>query len=91
MTTGTAGRRSCAGWSERPAAPEPDAYNTSKTENTMALNELMHNLPDVVPLIPGSGVQFLDLGFSIDKQTDVPKEWGFFDPRTTSVTSSVGT
>lgn len=49
----------------------------------MALNELMHNLPDVVPLIPGSGVQFLDLGFSIGKQSDVPKEWGFFDPRTT--------
>jgi hypothetical protein len=49
----------------------------------MALNELMHNLPDVVPLIPSSGVQFLDLGFRIDKQSEVPMEWGFFDPRTT--------
>ncbi|OUL98853.1 virulence factor SrfB [Variovorax sp. JS1663] len=47
----------------------------------MALNELMH-FPEVVPLIPGSGVQFLDFGFSIDKQTPVPREWGFFDPRT---------
>lgn len=44
----------------------------------MALNELMH-FPEVVPLIPGTGVQFLDFGFSIDKTTDVPKEWGFFD------------
>ena len=49
----------------------------------MALNELMHNLPDVVPLIPGSGVQFLDLGFSVGKHSEVPREWGFFDPRTT--------
>jgi hypothetical protein len=48
----------------------------------MALNELMH-FPEVVPLIPGTGVQFLDFGFSIDKTTDVPKEWGWFDPRTT--------
>ncbi|MEJ8849960.1 virulence factor SrfB [Variovorax rhizosphaerae] len=48
----------------------------------MALNELMH-FPEVVPLIPGSGVQFLDFGFSIDKQTPVPKEWGYFDVRST--------
>ena len=48
----------------------------------MALNPLL-KLPKVVPLIPGSGVQFLDLGFTIDKQTPVPKEWGFFDPHTT--------
>jgi hypothetical protein len=48
----------------------------------MALNELMR-FPDVVPLIPGTGVQFLDLGFSIGKQPEVPREWGFFDPRTT--------
>ena len=48
----------------------------------MALNELMR-FPEVVPLIPGTGVQFLDFGFSIHKHTPVPKEWGFFDPRTT--------
>lgn len=48
----------------------------------MALNELMH-FPEVVPLIPGTGVQFLDFGFSIDKASDVPREWGWFDPRTT--------
>ena len=49
----------------------------------MALNELMDfSRVKVVPLIPGSGVQFLDFGFSIDKQTPVPKEWGFFDTRT---------
>jgi hypothetical protein len=44
----------------------------------MALNELMH-FPDVVPLIPGTGVQFLDFAFSIDKRSDVPKDWAFFD------------
>lgn len=48
----------------------------------MALNELMH-FPEVVPLIPGTGVQFLDFGFSIDKASDLPREWGWFDPRTT--------
>ncbi|KQP11873.1 virulence factor SrfB [Pseudorhodoferax sp. Leaf267] len=48
----------------------------------MALNELMR-FPEVVPLIPGTGVQFLDFGFSIDKHTPAPKEWGYFDPRTT--------
>src|SRR5438094_773956 len=48
----------------------------------MALNELMH-FPEVVPLIPGSGIQFLDFGFSIDKQSDVPKDWGWFDTRAT--------
>jgi hypothetical protein len=45
----------------------------------MALNELIR-FPQVVPLIPGSGVQFLDFGFSIDKTSDVPREWGWFDP-----------
>lgn len=48
----------------------------------MALNELMR-FPEVVPLIPGTGVQFLDFGFSVDKHSPVPREWGFFDPRTT--------
>jgi len=48
----------------------------------MALNELL-KFPKVVPLIPGTGVQFLDFGFSIDKQSPAPKEWGYFDPRTT--------
>lgn len=48
----------------------------------MALNELLH-FDKVVPLIPGTGVQFLDFGFSIDKQSPAPKDWGFFDPRTT--------
>jgi hypothetical protein len=46
----------------------------------MALNELMR-FPEVVPLIPGTGVQFLDFGFSIDKHSPVPREWGYFDPR----------
>lgn len=48
----------------------------------MALNELLQ-FPPVVPMIPGTGVQFLDFGFSIEKQTPVPKDWGFFDPKTT--------
>jgi hypothetical protein len=46
----------------------------------MALNELMHDLPDVVPLIPGSGLQFLDLGFSIQKNSEVPLKWAYRDP-----------
>ncbi|MFZ3117445.1 MAG: virulence factor SrfB, partial [Variovorax sp.] len=45
----------------------------------MALNDLT-DFSKVVPLIPGSGVQFLDFGFSIEKKSPVPKEWGFFDP-----------
>lgn len=48
----------------------------------MALNELL-KFDKVVPLIPRTGVQFLDFGFSLDKQSPAPKEWGFFDPRTT--------
>ena len=48
----------------------------------MAFNELM-KFHEVVPLIPGSGVQFLDFGFSIGKTSEVPREWGWFDPRTT--------
>lgn len=48
----------------------------------MAFNELM-KFHEVVPLIPGTGVQFLDFGFSIGKTSEVPREWGWFDPRTT--------
>ncbi len=48
----------------------------------MALNELMDRVPEVVQMIPDTGVQFLDLGFSIpQRDDDVPTEWGFFDPR----------
>lgn len=47
----------------------------------MALNELMR-FPEVVPLIPGTGVQFLDFGFSVAKNSGVPTDWGYFDPRT---------
>ena len=46
----------------------------------MALNELL-KFDKVVPLIPRTGVQFLDFGFSLDKQSPAPKEWGFFDPQ----------
>jgi len=46
----------------------------------MALNNLLR-FHDVVPLIPGTGVQFLDFGFSIGKQSLAPREWGYFDPR----------
>jgi hypothetical protein len=55
----------------------------------MALNELMHELPDVVPLIPGSGVQFLDLGFSISRQSGVPMDWEYFDPLTRKRTERI--
>ncbi|MEZ5728038.1 MAG: virulence factor SrfB [Burkholderiaceae bacterium] len=43
------------------------------------MSELV-DFAEVVPLIPGTGVQFLDFGFSIDKATPVPGDWGFFDP-----------
>lgn len=46
----------------------------------MALNELMHELPDPVPLIPNTGVQFLDLGFSIAHRDEVPQKWSYYDP-----------
>lgn len=46
----------------------------------MALPELMHHLPDVVPLIPNTGVQFLDLGFSLARKDDVPQKWSYYDP-----------
>jgi len=48
----------------------------------MALNNLLR-FSEVVPLIPGTGVQFLDFGFSIGKQSHAPQVWGYFDPRTT--------
>jgi len=44
----------------------------------MPLNELTQ-FPNIVTVIPGSGVQFLDFGFVVDKQTPVPKDWGFYD------------
>lgn len=49
----------------------------------MALNELLHKLPEVVPLIPASGVQFLDFGFVIGKNSAIPTEWGYDDKHTT--------
>ena len=38
----------------------------------MPLNQLMR-YPDIVPMIPGTGVQFLDFGFNIGKDTPVPR------------------
>ncbi len=46
----------------------------------MPLNQLMR-YPDIVPMIPGTGVQFLDFGFDIGKDTPVPREWGVHDPK----------
>jgi hypothetical protein len=51
----------------------------------MALPELL-KYPDVVSVIPGSGIQFLDFGFSLvlpdgRKNGKVPTDWGFYDPR----------
>ncbi|UEM20655.1 virulence factor SrfB [Skermanella mucosa] len=50
----------------------------------MPLPELPH-YPDVVSLIPNSGVQFLDFGFSLidgdgRKNPKAPTDWGFYDP-----------
>jgi hypothetical protein len=46
----------------------------------MALNELMQTRTEIVPLIPNTGVQFLDLGFSLVRKDDVPQRWSYFDP-----------
>lgn len=45
----------------------------------MPLSKLVQ-FSQVVPLIPGSGIQMVDIGFSIDKNTPVPQDWGWFDP-----------
>ncbi|MBK8175037.1 MAG: virulence factor SrfB [Rhodospirillales bacterium] len=44
----------------------------------MPLNDLTA-FPAIVSVIPKSGVQFLDFGFSIAKSSPVPKDWGFYD------------
>lgn len=49
----------------------------------MALIELMDLQGTEVSLIPGSGVQFLDFGFSVRKDSPVPRDWGIHDPKTT--------
>ena len=50
----------------------------------MPLNQLIR-YPDIVPLIPGTGVQFLDFGFRIEKNTPVPQEWGVQDGKAQGV------
>ena len=47
----------------------------------MALSVLVP-FGDVVPVIPGTGIQFLDFGFNVDRNSPAPRDWGFFDPRT---------
>src|SRR5205085_2156022 len=77
MPTAAATSWTCRGHDATHGRPDFQDIHPSNTTNrtpTMALNELMR-FPEVVPLIPGSGVQFLDFGFSIDKQSDVPREW----------------
>lgn len=44
----------------------------------MPLNELTA-FPNLVSVIPGSGVQFLDFGFALPKDAPVPRDWGFWD------------
>lgn len=44
----------------------------------MPLNELTR-FPNLVSLIPGSGIQFLDFGFSLPKTAPLPRDWGFWD------------
>ncbi|MBS0560293.1 MAG: virulence factor SrfB [Proteobacteria bacterium] len=51
----------------------------------MALAEIPR-YPDTVSIIPESGIQFLDFGFSLalpdgKRNPRVPSDWGFFDPR----------
>lgn len=45
----------------------------------MPLSKLVQ-FSQVVPLIPGSGIQMIDIGLSVDKNTPVPQDWGWFDP-----------
>jgi len=44
----------------------------------MPLNELTA-FPEIVPIIPKSGIQFLDFGFVVTRATPVPRDWGFWD------------
>src|SRR6185312_10998429 len=51
----------------------------------MALPELPR-YPEMVSLVPHTGIQFLDFGFALklpDGRTNpkLPTDWGFFDPR----------
>lgn len=50
----------------------------------MPLNELT-KFPNLVSVIPGSGIQFLDFGFSLPKDAPVPRDWGFFEERTAAL------
>src|SRR5271166_3563793 len=52
---------------------------------SMSLAEIP-KYPDVVSIIPESGIQFLDFGFSLvlpdgRKNPKAPMDWGFYDPR----------
>lgn len=44
----------------------------------MPLNELT-TFPNLVSIIPGSGIQFLDFGFALPKSSPAPRDWGFWD------------
>src|SRR3546814_1309549 len=43
----------------------------------MALAELS-SFPDIVPIIPDSGLQFLDFGITVSREQPMPSRWGFF-------------
>src|SRR3546814_14182882 len=43
----------------------------------MALAELS-SFPDIVPIIPDSGLQFLDFGITVSREQPKPSRWGFF-------------
>ncbi len=58
----------------------------------MALPEIPR-YPDIVSVIPESGIQFLDFGFSVvlpdgRKNPKAPTDWGFYDPRADARTTA---
>ncbi|MGO8869625.1 MAG: virulence factor SrfB [Alphaproteobacteria bacterium] len=59
----------------------------------MALAEL-RPCPDVVSIIPNTGIQFLDFGFTVSgagrsAPSRVPTDWGFNDPKASSRTAAL--
>src|SRR5690606_8026324 len=45
--------------------------------SAMALADLS-SFPDIVPIIPDSGLQFLDFGITVSREQPMPSRWGFF-------------
>ena len=47
--------------------------------------------PPVVWLVPTSGIQFIDFGFTLARSKDLPTQWSFYDDPKASPVPLVGT